>query len=198
MKQTVNLQLPNTPSQRLSSSGLVQASKTRLRGASKVRVMAISRSEGVVTCNFPAFFAVLFELFAVSFTFCFIGRSPLSLSGLTSFLLGLQLFEQGVEALVIALPELAVALQPLGCFRERLRLELSRPPLRVTAARNQAGPLQHLEVLGDRRLTDRERLRQLRNRRLTRGEPGKDRPPGRVRERCERSVKAAGGRLSIT
>jgi hypothetical protein len=35
---------------------LVKASKTRLRGASKTRVIAISRSEGVVTCNVRGFF----------------------------------------------------------------------------------------------------------------------------------------------
>src|ERR1700682_6089078 len=36
-------------------SALVQASKTMLRGASKMRVITISRSDGVVTLNVPVF-----------------------------------------------------------------------------------------------------------------------------------------------
>src|SRR5437868_10500564 len=47
---------PRGPNQRLSSSGLVNASKTRRRGASKTRVKTISRSVGVVTFNVPVFF----------------------------------------------------------------------------------------------------------------------------------------------
>ena len=130
--------------------------------------MAISRSDGVVTSSVPVFV---------------IGRSPFLL------VLSLHLVEQGVQALEVALPELAVALQPFGGFRERLGLEPARPSLRVAAARDQAGALQHLEVLGDRGLAHRERLGQLRHGRLTRREPGEDRPPGRIRERRERRVE---------
>jgi hypothetical protein len=57
----------------------------------------------------------------------------------------------------LPLPEPAVALQPFGGLRERLGLEPAGPPLRVAAARNQAGALQDLHVLGDRRVTHRER-----------------------------------------
>jgi len=39
----------------LTSSGLVCASNTSVRGASKTRVIAISCSEGVVICNVPVF-----------------------------------------------------------------------------------------------------------------------------------------------
>src|SRR5437879_149452 len=46
---------PRGPNQRLNSSGLVKASKTRRRGASKTRVITTSRSVGVVTCNVPLF-----------------------------------------------------------------------------------------------------------------------------------------------
>jgi len=54
---------------------------------------------------------------------------------------------QGVEALVVTLPELAITLQPFGGLRERLRFQLSRPALGVAATRDQAGALQHLEML---------------------------------------------------
>src|SRR5882672_5129657 len=47
---------PGGPSNHcLTSSGLVNASKTSRRGALNTRVMAISRSLGVVTLNVPLF-----------------------------------------------------------------------------------------------------------------------------------------------
>src|SRR6267154_4430016 len=49
---------PLGPNQRLSSSGLVKASKTRRRGASKTRVITTSRSVGRDTFNVPVFFIV--------------------------------------------------------------------------------------------------------------------------------------------
>src|SRR5713226_2988589 len=54
-RQTTSDQ-PRGPNQRSSSSGLLNASKTRWRGASKTRVRTISRSLGVVTFNVPVFF----------------------------------------------------------------------------------------------------------------------------------------------
>src|SRR5881628_2509779 len=81
---------PRGPNQRLSSSGLENASKTRRRGASKTRVRTISRSVGVVTFNVPVFFIV---------------SSPLSFGVSTFFLLGLHLIQQGVEALEAAFPK---------------------------------------------------------------------------------------------
>src|SRR5438093_8991852 len=86
--------------------------------------------------------------------------------------LGFELVEQGIEALVVALPQPAVAFQPPGGFAEPLGLEAAGPPLRVAAARDQAGALQDSEVLGDRGLAHGERVGQLRHRRLTRREPG--------------------------
>src|SRR3989304_4679078 len=51
--QTTRFQPGGPPAQRLRSSGLVEASKTSRRGASKTRVMAISRSDGILTCSVP-------------------------------------------------------------------------------------------------------------------------------------------------
>src|SRR2546430_14180283 len=97
-----------------------------------------------------------------------------------SWFLGFELLEQGIEALVVALPQPPVALQPFGRFPQPLGLEAARPSLRVAAARNQAGALQYLQVLGDRRLAHRERLRQVRHRRPPRRPGGGGPPPGGV------------------
>src|ERR1700720_3972781 len=59
-------------------SALVQASKTRLRGASKMRVITISRSVGVLKLNIPVFF---------------MGDLRSSLRASTFFLLLLHLFQ---------------------------------------------------------------------------------------------------------
>jgi hypothetical protein len=104
-------------------------------------------------------------------------------------LAGLQLVEQGVEALEPALPEPAVVFEPFGGFRERPCLEPPRPSLRVAAAGDQAGAFQHLEVLRDGGLAHREGLGQLRHRRIAGGKPREDGPPRGVGERRERGVE---------
>ena len=141
-------------------------------------MITISRSLGVVT----------FKCGGVRHRWSPIAFPALSRGVL--FLLRLQLVQQGVEALEAPLPELAVALEPVGGLGERLGLEPARPPLRVAAARNQPGALEHLEVLGDRGLAHRERLGELRHRGLARREPGEDRPAGGIGERRERRVEA--------
>src|SRR5713226_10054041 len=80
---------PRGPNQRLRSSGLVNASQTRRRGASKTRVSTISRSVGVVTFKVPVFFIDSLRL------------SPLAS---TRLLLGLELAEQRIQALERAFP----------------------------------------------------------------------------------------------
>src|SRR6516225_9932530 len=63
--------------------------------------------------------------------------------------LGLQLAQIFVKPSKAFFPEAAVMLEPIRSVLERCRIELARPPLRPAATRNQARPLQHLEVLGD-------------------------------------------------
>src|SRR5512134_584570 len=118
-------------------SGLVIASHTRWRGASNTRWSRISLSEGRVTSSLPLPFPAM------------------------TLLLGFEVFEQGVEALEAAFPVIAVALEPAAGLAHRNRFEPARPPLRVAPARDQAGALEHLEVLRDRGLTHRERFREL-------------------------------------
>src|SRR5260221_9991894 len=72
-------------------------------------------------------------------------------------LLGLQLFKIVVEAAEARLPELAVVSDPFGDRLQPLRLQAAGPALRLARARDQTGALEHLEMLGDRRLAHGER-----------------------------------------
>src|ERR1700675_42111 len=78
-------------------SALVQASKTTARGASKMRVITISRSVGVVTVIIPVFF---------------IGDLSLPFRASTVLLL-LHLFQVVVQAHKFLLPETAKGLHPV-------------------------------------------------------------------------------------
>src|ERR1700751_1148 len=98
---------PLGPHQRTRCSGSVHILKTSRRGASKIRVMTSSRSP---------------ERAAASAVMAIFGFP------------GLQLAEILVEAIKAAVPETAVMIEPLGGVFEGLRLERTRPPLRLAAA----------------------------------------------------------------
>src|SRR5437867_3692922 len=100
------------------------ASNTRSRGASKTRVMTISRSDGVVTVSL-------------------LPLPPIALLLSSS----LELVQVLVETVVALLPEFPVPLRPLGDLLEGLRLEPRGPPLPIPAPGDEPGSLQHLEVL---------------------------------------------------
>src|ERR671915_914545 len=101
------------------------ASNTSSRGASKTRVMTISRSEGVVTSS------------------VFLPRAPIA-PLLCSSLEFLQVLVQPVVALF---PETPVWLGPLGDLLERARLEAGPPPPPPPAAGYEPRTLQDLQVL---------------------------------------------------
>src|SRR6478735_4754169 len=87
---------------------------------------------------------------------------------LTFFGWGLRFEEQVIAESIEALaPEFAVVVDPLRRRFERHRAELARAPLRVAPARDEAGVLEHLEVLGDSGRADVERLGQLADAGLT-------------------------------
>src|SRR5258705_12127642 len=104
----------------------------------------------------------------------------LSFLAFTFRIVSLQLFEQFVEALKADLPILAVSFQPFGGLCERLGHELAWASLCIQAARNEARPLQHFEVFGNRRLAHRERRGQLLHLSLSRRETCKDFIPRRI------------------
>src|SRR5258708_34972154 len=93
ISQTASVQ-PCGPSQRTRCSGWVIASKTRRRGASKTRVMTISRSVGVVTVRAELVLALL---------------AGMLLLLLFQFLL-FQLVQIVVQTIEALLPETAVVL----------------------------------------------------------------------------------------
>src|SRR5437763_12261334 len=143
------------------------ASNTSSRGASKIRVEAISRSDGVVTSSLLPLGAIVLLL--------------------SSYL---ELFQVLVQPVVALLPEAAVPLRPLRDLLQRPRLEPGRPRLPFPAPGDEPGPLQHLQVLGDGREADLERRRQLGHRGLSHGEPGHDGPARGVGQGGERAVQA--------
>jgi hypothetical protein len=61
----------------------------------------------------------------------------------------LDLAEVVVEPVETAVPVLAIPLQPVGGVLERDRLKPARARLRLASASDEAGALEHLEVLGD-------------------------------------------------
>src|SRR3954447_1931579 len=159
---------PFGPHQWMTCCGSVHIRHTSSRGASKTRVAAISFSAAFAT-------AMLFLLFLL-------------------FLFQLaQVFVQAVETLF---PEFSVVLDPVGDLFERRRLEVAGAPLRVAAAGDEAGALEHLQMLGDGGKTHVERLGELRHRRLAGRETGQDGPPGRVGEGREGVAELVVGHLT--
>src|SRR6266542_5095561 len=126
---------PSGPHHCATWFGLVHASNTSSRGASMVRVRTSSRSDdaGGEVVTFEDRFAAdpVLRLFAGMF-----------------LLLDLKFAEAVLQAVDALFPEPAVLLHPVGDVPQRRRLEPAGPPLRATAACDQAGSLQHLEVLG--------------------------------------------------
>src|SRR5829696_3064594 len=149
-------------------SGLVMASNTSARGASKSRVMRISRSDGVVTVKVALFAAVLAGM---------------------SLLLVFQLLQVGVESIETGFPDRAVPLGPVGNVLEGRRLDPARAPLRFPAAGDEPGALEHAQVLRDGRHAHLEGLGELGHGALAGREPGQDGPAGRVGESRKRGTE---------
>src|SRR6516162_3166472 len=144
---------PRGPHQRTRCSGSVHILKTRRHGASKIRAMTSSRSAERAAAS--ALIAIL-------------------------LLPALQFAEILVEAIKTVVPEAAVVLEPLGSVLEWPRLDPAGPPLRFAATRDQPGPFQHLQVLGDGGKTHRKRLGEFADRGLARGQPCQDSAPRRI------------------
>src|ERR1700712_3946177 len=156
---------PSGPSSQFGTcAGSVKAANTNRLGALNILVLTISRSDGVVQTE------------------------GFVLSSVAIFLLLFLLFEGDevfVQSLVARIPEPAIAVGPFGHRFQWSRLECRRSALGVPAPNDQAGPFQDAEMLGDRRTTHVERLRQLFDRGLASGQPGQDRPARRIGQRRE-------------
>src|SRR5262245_54821262 len=99
----------------------------------------------------------------------------------------LQVVLQPVEA---CLPEPAIMREPVGGMAHRGGVEPARAPLRLAPARDQAGALEHLEVLGDAGKAHVEGFGEFGHRGLAKRKPRQDGAPGRIGERRERARKA--------
>src|SRR4029077_16389463 len=162
---------PNGPHHCARCFGSVQAEKTSARGASNSRVPTIargspSRSTPLVaaTFSFPRVWLVIATL----------------LNTLLVAVLPLQLLQVGIQAIEALVEETPVMAEPVGDVLERARLDAARPPLRLTAARDQAGAFQHFEVFGNRREAHGERLGKLGHRGFAQSEPRQNGPAGRI------------------
>src|SRR5277367_6319182 len=139
--QTVSRQSSSPYNQRFTSSGLVQASNTRCRGASKTRIIATSRSLGVVTCKVPLFF---------------IGALPLCAS--TFFLLRFKFLQHAIEALEIAFPNASVPFDPDFELLQRRGAQCINAALRIHAHVHQSSVAEHAQMLRDLRLTEAQAM----------------------------------------
>src|SRR5215469_6731321 len=142
--------------------GSVQALNTSARGAAKLRRRVSSRC------------AASFVTFACM-----------------SSLLTLQLVEILTETLEAVLPVAAIALGPVGDFLERRRLQATGARLGRATAADEAGALEHFQMLGDGRLAHGERPRQLHHAGIAGGKPRQDGTARRVGERGKGRVEAA-------
>src|SRR5207245_8454315 len=102
---------------------------------------------------------------------------------------GLQLAQIALEAVEALVPEAAIMLDPVGDLLQRARLQPAGPPLRLAAARDQAGALQHLEMLRDAGKAHVEGLGELGHRGLAQSEPCQDGAPRRIGEGREGGVE---------
>src|SRR5271163_2769053 len=139
--QTARRQSSGPYNQRFTSSGLVQASKTRWRGASKTRIIATSRSLGVVTFKVPLFF---------------IGALPPCAS--TFFLLCFKFLQHAIEALEIAFPNASVPFDPDFELLQRRGAQCINAALRIHAHVHQSSVAEHAQMLRDLRLTEAQAM----------------------------------------
>src|SRR6185295_4491722 len=109
----------------------------------------------------------------------------------------LELVEQRVEPLEIRVPHLPITLDPQIRGLEGLCLEVTRPPLRISAARDEPRALEHLEVLRDRRLAHIERLGELVDRGIAGSQTREYRAPCRIGEGGEDRVELRRGKNRV-
>src|SRR5215469_3653490 len=154
----------------VTCSALVQASKTRALGASKVRVITIWLSPGVVIVTGPMLFT---------------SALCLSLLPSTCFLLFLHLFQVPVQACEFLFPEAAKRIDPVSNVLKRDGHEGAWTPLCLARAPDEARAFKDTEVLGDCRLAQVEGLHEFGNICVAGSKASQDRPPGGICERCK-------------
>ena len=94
------------------------------------------------------------------------------------------------------LPRSTSVLRPGSDLGERFRLQVAWPPLSIPAAADKTRLLENLQMAGDRRETDGERLGQFEHG-LAVGQPTHDRATRRVRQGSEHDVEPIMARPEI-
>src|SRR4051812_30007178 len=102
-----------------------------------------------------------------------------------------------VEPVHACLPGLLARLHPRHRVVERLGLQPAGAPLRLAAADDEAGALEHLQVARDRGEAHRERLGELVDSRLALGQAGQDLPPRGIGEGGEREAEGVGRHVTV-
>src|ERR1700730_13084899 len=149
---------PFGPHQCARCFGSVQASNTRLRGASNTRLPEITFGSSVRSRRNVSAMGRLLRLHHSDWDRLKCVDVALSLRGLAPLrsrarllLLCLQRLEVGIEPVEALLPKAAVLLEPAVDLLQRLEFDPARTPLALPTAPDQACRLQHLQVLGDGR-----------------------------------------------
>src|SRR5438132_9537180 len=101
-----------------------------------------------------------------------------------------------VESVYSGLPRALPRLDPFERVIQWIGSHPARTPLRLPAANDQAGGLEHLKVTRDRGLGDREWFGQLVYGRFAIGEAGKDRATRRIGERGKRQTELVGRHIT--
>src|SRR5215207_5018868 len=173
---------PFGPHQRASRLTSVQARHTVSRGASNVRTISSSAPCGAVV------FGAMIPSCCVEVVWSAGALAPRLARRLR--LLGLELAQVVVEPVEALVEEAAVVLEPAVDALQSLGIEAAGTPLRLAAAGDEAGALQHLQMLRDGGQAHAERLRELRDGRLAEAEPRQDGAPGRDGQRREGRAEA--------
>src|SRR5215469_10669390 len=129
---------PNGPHHCARCLGSVQAENTSARGATNSRVPTIARGSRSRSRPLGAAIFSVLRVWLVMATLLTCRRVPI---------FGLQFLQIGIQAIEAFVEKPPVMIEPVVDVLERAWLDPARPPLRFAAACDQAGALQHLEVL---------------------------------------------------
>jgi hypothetical protein len=100
-----------------------------------------------------------------------------------------------VEAAEARLPQAPVLINPVGDVFQGGGLQTARAPLGFTSPRDEPGPFEHFEVLGDGGKAHLERLGEFGDRGLPRGESRQDGSARRIGQRRERPIQQVSGHM---
>src|ERR1700722_17567721 len=179
---------PSGPNHWQKEPPSVHGANPAWRVASRTRTRTISRSRAHVVGSVMVGVLLMASPMSVGMRFGQMGAGGVHRAG------GEGAPEVWFERVETVLPRSSGVLGPYGALDKRLRPQLAWPPLSISAATDQSRPLEDLQMTGDGRETDRERLGQLEHGCLTVGQPTHDGAPRRVRQGGEDGVEPIGGR----